>query len=668
MNAGPSAFSALRPLWRLLLAVLVLAGAWVFTDLFLRADLPGAAALAHLAFRAVSTPLRVLRTHSENPLLMLVVVGALLGSMAYRRPVVGALLWRIPALGLAVAELVLVALAFLLERSVAVGLVVALLAAIGLGLLRAKAKDASQEQRGRMPRLATTSMAIAGAVLSWLLLNSLYDTQASYSLLSLAGEGLRRGSWSPAAIYQGLLVTIVVVALVLLLRRWRNDYRRLGLYAAVLAAGLVSSLAFYSLSADPAPLWSVVLTTPAAVLLVLSSTFTLPEDLRRSWDIPPRWLGLLLPLLAPCLLMFGQTYAVRILSCPIASEIPGLERIALTTEVFRIALDGNGNQAVFSVRGSDKLLAIRLQPDISPPREIQPGPAGSEEDSDTSAVLLGSPEDLLFLPSTGGWLGALMPSEEDPHVRPIEERFPGGGTCEGAADFGSLLIEVDPSATRIERAFTIPGLCWVSSMHWDPIREEALLGWEYRAGFHRFNPVSRQWSSHELTDRTGDVIDFAQDPDPGSRDLFTVSLWKSGRLSRLDSQTSELTGSVAIGGTNYDIALDKARERLYVSSFYASRVRVVNSKTLELEGSIPTGFGTRALAVVPRMNLLLVSSIYDGTLRIWDLAEDRQLAELRVGGHVKNFAVDEKRGHALFWSQCGLYRLNLETLLESLRD
>lgn len=640
-----------------------MAGLWTFLDLFWRAELPGAAALSHLAFRAVSVPLRALRLVSNDPLLPLLPVAALLGALSWRRPERAALYWAIPTVLLVGAEVVLVALACLLERSAGAGLIVAVTLALGLRLWRPAGSEGSdQPTQQRSPR-RVIALAVGCAVLCMLLVDGLYDTQAQYPLLLLAGDALREGRWSPQTVFLTLDAGLLVVAAIVVLRRRGQGQWPLPWLAACIALGLLAGVGLHSFSSDPAPLWTVLLTTPTAILLVWIATPFVPSDAARTWDLPTTWLPVLLPLLAPALLLFGQSYACRILHCPAPSSVPGLERIAIPPEVFRIALDTTAERALLAVRGSSELMSMRLQPEPGPLTPVDPGPLAAMTDEASASQLLGSPEELIYVPSTGRWLGALLPGDEESTLGDVEDRFPSGGACEGAGDFGSLLFETDKGATRIERVFTIPELCWVSSMHWDEVREEVLLGWEYRAGFHRFDPRSRQWSAHEPGEGFGDVISFAQDPDPESGALFTTSLWTSRHLSKLDPRTSEITRSVALGGTNYEIVLDAERDRLYISSFYGSRVRVVNSQTLEPEGTFPTGFGTRALAVVPRLNLLLVSSVYDGTLRVRDLEQDKELASLRVGGHVKHFAVDQRRGQALFWSQCGLYRLDLEALL-----
>ena len=155
----------------------------------------------------------------------------------------------------------------------------------------------------------------------------------------------------------------------------------------------------------------------------------------------------------------------------------------------------------------------------------------------------------------------------------------------------------------------------------------------------------------------GDVQDIAFDP--RARRLFTVSLWKTPYLTEVDQRTLARKRKVSIGGSHYDVVYDPGSDRVFASAWYGSRVRMVDAKTLQLQGRIPTGLGARALAVAKRQGLLLASSIYDGKLRICNAASGEVREALQVGGHVKDIAVDEARGVAYFWSQCGLYRLDL---------
>ena len=109
-----------------------------------------------------------------------------------------------------------------------------------------------------------------------------------------------------------------------------------------------------------------------------------------------------------------------------------------------------------------------------------------------------------------------------------------------------------------------------------------------------------------------------------------------------------------VGGSQVDLLYDESTDRLFASSWYGSRVRVIDGTSLRTVSTLPTGFGTRALAADLQRRLLLVSTVYGGSVRVFDLDSLELVASLPVGGHVKDIAVLQSRGEALFWSQCGL--------------
>ena len=369
------------------------------------------------------------------------------------------------------------------------------------------------------------------------------------------------------------------------------------------------------------------------------------------------WVGALGAAMLPALLLFGQSYATRILVCPSPEAVPGLSRIAVLPQVFRVALNTDASSAVLSSRGAGALLSLPLQPTVGALRRVEPGRGAGAVDAAGRAELLGYPEELVHLGAGDGFVGAMMPKPDVDRVPGFLNRFPGSSACPGRQT-GSVLFRVDEGGQEIVDAWRVDDLCWVSSLQWDPSHERVLVGWEYRSGFHSLDEQGRHATSR-LKPGLGDVIGVALDPDPTADRFFTASLWSSRFLHEIGATDLEVRRRVAVGGTSYDIAYDPSRDRLYVSSFYASRVRIIDAGTLEVIGAIPTGLGARALMIVPGLDLLLISSMYDGVIRLWDLERRELRAALPVGGHVKDFAVDEQRQLVYFWSQCGLMRLDL---------
>ena len=331
-------------------------------------------------------------------------------------------------------------------------------------------------------------------------------------------------------------------------------------------------------------------------------------------------------------------------------------------EAFRVELGRDGGLALLSLRQTAELARIRLQPAVGEAERVPPGPAASHPGGTggPASELLGPPEEILYDPVRDRFLAVLVtPQDFDGSGRGLSA----AGACEEAGDFGSVVVEVDAEGAAVQRAFVLDGLCWVSRLGWDPVGQQALLGWEYRPGLNTLREGPDSTEQWPVPEAVGDISGIAVDPRPERDRFYVVSLWESDALTRLRRSDRSVDGAVRLGGFNYDVVLDADRELLYVPAYYASRIHVVDAQTLRKTGSLPTGLGARAVALAPSDGVLLGSSVYDGQLRAWDLETHEQVAALHVGGHVKDIAVDPRRSQAVFWSQCGLMRLDLGTWL-----
>ncbi len=659
---GPKVVRAWRGAVLVCAAVLV----WTFADLFTGVSLPGAALVTHAAFRGIVAPLQwILAMGLEgSTYIQLLLVGLLLALTAHRRPRWATVWWGLVAIILVAAELVLLGLAILMERPTSVG--VAAVLVLWFGLL-SRPSDSQRTEPGsvRRSRLVWIASMSAGLACS-AVIGVLVDTRAEYGPLRRAGDALRAGSRTPSDDYAWVAAGVLGLGAVVFL--WRGGRRpERALRAA--AAGLVGvgvALAVRIGTGEVGPLWPCVLGVPAcsALAFLVAPAFARLRDGR--WASPRIWQGALGAALLPALLLLGQSYATRILVCPSPEAVPGLSRVAILPEVFRIALNTDASVAVLSSRGAGALLSLPLQPAVGALRTVEPGQGAGTLQGAGEAELLGYPEELVHLDAGDGFVGAMMPKPDLDRVPGFLNRFPISSACP-STQTGSVLFRVDERAEEIVDAWRLDDLCWASSLRWDPIRHRILLGWEYRSGFHTLDARGRQATSH-LEPGLGDVIGFALDPDPAADRFFTASLWSGRFVHEIGATDLQLRRRVAVGGASYDIAYDARRDRLYVSSFYASRVRIIDAGSFEVIGTIPTGFGARALQIVPDLDLLLISSMYDGVVRLWDLERNELRAALPVGGHVKDFAVDEQRQLVYFWSQCGLMRLDLVRTLSAIPE
>lgn len=607
--------------WGRLGGLLALPLLWVYADLWLRVPLPGADALANGLFAVVAGAARAF-DGDQAWLKPLVALGALAVVLLGRGTRAAPLLLLGPLAGLAVAGL--------MERGTVLGLVTALglgyiLGGRGGPLVRPRAA-----RSGLAPWIVGSLASIACVI--WLVL--LLQAQPSYGFLADLGGWFRSDGGDPR-LALGVAQASALLGATLLFGASRF------LPVAAVGGVVVAAVASAGFGEEPVVPWLVV---PAWVASLGGAWLAEPVPRSgRPWGTVALLLGGLVGL------VLGQTYALRILRCP-APDTPA-ERIATTSQLFRVALTRDGSAALLANRFEGTLQRLALHP----PGELVPVDGRAIPMAPDFPIpperLPGFPEELVRLPD-GSFLSTLVTLYG--YTNPA---IPAAGGCPDDGDFGSLLVHIAADGHRVIQGMTLPGSCWIGAVGWDPVGGRLLMGWEYEAGLHVLDP--RDWSSEGVPFAEGEYGDFGEVEVTDDGRIFMTSLWGASRLAELDRETLQPVRSLPLGGANYDLVLDEERGRAFVVGFYTSRVYVVDLATWTVEATLPTGLGARALALDPSRDLLLVSSIYDGTVRTFDLETLDSRGVARVGGHIKDFAIDGARGLAYGWSQCGLLRFDL---------
>lgn len=606
---------------------MLLPAVWAFADLLLRRDLPGAALLQHAAFRALVVPLVWLTEDDGHRLrVALALWGFALASVLYgglRTRPTRALLAA--TAGVVVAfEAVTVALAALMERSLALGM------AAGIGVWLWRRADRAADERPSWPLVG---FAAAAAAASLYYVYALFMTFGQgYPLLHALGDALRGGGSSFFGLWAVSVVALGGLAAALLAKS-RGRAALIEVAPGALLAALVGA------AGAPA---AAVIAGPTAVLVVAA---LLPGlvGLRG----PLRW-----PVLAalPCVLaglLFGHTYSARVLSCPDADD-PRVRVLASPGEVFRIAQGERGVLAL-SLRADRRFGRLDLRSG-GPLGFSDAGPLAPTWGRAGGADLAGTPEELVYAASRGQFFGSVVPHDQ-------------GRWADGPVLPKNLIATLDGDAAGVVAATGVEGLCWINTLHWSEPEGLLYVGCEEVAGLHRWDPDGGLHDSN-LASQLGDVQDLAFGEGADEGRLWTVSLWNSRRLTELDREDLSVLRQVPIGGMSYHVTYDPDIRRLFASGYYAGRVRVVETEGLTHLRSLPSGFGTREVTVARKRKLLLASGTYDGLLRVWDTASPPPLAidEVQVGGHVKDITVDEAGDRAWLWSQCGLLELDLNAL------
>ena len=661
---------------RVMAGLAALAAGWIMLDLYLRVDLPGAAVMAHAAFRALVAPLEWL-TEGEGLRLQVLVggwgagaVASLLALLAPWGPVRRAGRWFFAATGLLAScfLLLVVSLAVLMERALSAGLLVAVGVAWLLGGLDSHRVSLAA---GRGKWVVLVAAAGLGAGASYWVYALFMTYGEGYPMLDFLGGLVRDQGVDFLALYAAATATLGLLAGVLVFWRRGDRVRRPARLLAGATTGVTFSVVLDRAFSLDGPLWTPLLVVPCGLLLAAALWTGLRyAGGRLGSGVSLAGIGRLpLRLVVPfllALLCIGHAYAARIFRCPDSATTPyGLTRIASLPEVFRVTLFARRSKLALSIRAQRRLGWIRVLPTAGAVQTTQPGPANLDRRSVQKDAgqrpqhLAGVPEDFVHAPSLDRFFVSLTAQDQRLVRADLSVKYH-GSLARGTGrdnEINNMIVTVAGDATRVLDVIGVPGLCWLNCMRWNDAERLLYLGCEDRPGLFRYDPTGRVFKDGTIRTSIGDVQDIAFDA--RARRLYTVSLWKTANLTELDWQTLEIRRQLTIGGSHYDVVHDANTQRVFASAWYGSRVRIVDAKTFEAAGTIPTGLGTRALAVASRQRLLLASSIYDGRLRICNPGNGAILASLPVGGHVKDIAIDEQRGLAYFWSQCGLFRLDL---------
>ena len=620
----------------------VLAGAsvvafWVFLDLYLRIDLPGAGLVQHAAFRAVTDALQWLDVDRSRigPVVGAACALVFLAAVSGRR---GAALQRVVALALCAPVAVAVVVAALMERAGFAGWVA------GAAVLFARKSLFGPRRDGWRVSVVTGAVGSLSAVAALVYLFQIVAADSSgYSLPEQLREAAR-GAPPPRTFLMTICAIVAGLAAAPALRR---DPRGVG---AALALAAVAS----AVGASPSALLSTTLVAVTAVALTAAAgPLLLGPVASDPWEAR-RWPGAALLPGALAVLLLAHAYIGRLFHCP--EELPdGLTRIADPSEVFSVALGEGGDVLALSLRAERRIGHIR-SPHGSGPFEIEatapgPIPAPPPGDRELPGQTYATIEELVPAPGNAAFFATVLAGHHDFYS--LASSPPG--------TVNNMVIRVRGDGAAADDAFWEGHLCWIGTLSWDSELRQLYLGCEYEPVLHRLDFDSKSIHRAPVDERLGDVAAIAVDPRRNR--LFTVSLWDSDRVFELDRQSLEIVRSRRLGGTHYALAYDAEGGRLFAPSFYGSRVRIVDVEDLGVTGVIPTGLGARAVVHVPGVrDLLLASAVYDDVLRVCAADSGEVLEQIRVGGHVKSIAVDSERRLAYFWSQCGLFRLDLDRL------
>lgn len=303
-----------------------------------------------------------------------------------------------------------------------------------------------------------------------------------------------------------------------------------------------------------------------------------------------------------------------------SAEDPGIRQLAATAPAYDLAVNAEGVLATVQ-REAGALLLL----DVATGRELKRIPLEG-----------GDPEDIVVLPDSGDFLATVVADE--------------GYAMSLARIDGGTLEASHPNSD---------GLCWVSSLLWDPTDAVVLMGCEDRPTVHRYRPADGSLLP-PVKGLGGDREDMALD---GARDrLISVSLMHSDRMTAQARTMLTEEASARIGGGNYAVELDAATDRVFVSRFYDGVVAVFGAGDLEREATLRVGFGVRPLQLLAEQRVLAAASMFRSDLVLFDVDRLEVRQRLHLGGRVKGLAADPAGRRLYVSSACGVFEINPSAL------
>jgi YVTN family beta-propeller protein len=124
-----------------------------------------------------------------------------------------------------------------------------------------------------------------------------------------------------------------------------------------------------------------------------------------------------------------------------------------------------------------------------------------------------------------------------------------------------------------------------------------------------------------------DHLDFSEDGD-----YFLASSEWSGVVSKVDTNTMQLTDYVEVGSLPIDIKLSPDGSVFYVADQGSHGVHVIDPEAMEELEFIPTGLGAHGLQVSRDAESLYVSNRLDGTVSVIDFETNEVIDTWVTGG------------------------------------
>lgn len=142
-----------------------------------------------------------------------------------------------------------------------------------------------------------------------------------------------------------------------------------------------------------------------------------------------------------------------------------------------------------------------------------------------------------------------------------------------------------------------------------------------------------------------------------------VTDWLSPNLAVVDLAAMRVTGKLRIGWSSFGVAFGPDGN-LYVSQPLLRRVLVVDVNELRIIRTIKAGYGPRDLAFDSTRDLLFIANYFDGTVDMVRMRDGSRLRRIFVGSLARGLWFDSERDRLLAAAGCGIREVRLSLLFD----
>ena len=134
-------------------------------------------------------------------------------------------------------------------------------------------------------------------------------------------------------------------------------------------------------------------------------------------------------------------------------------------------------------------------------------------------------------------------------------------------------------------------------------------------------------------------------------------------INILDASTLKQIGSIYVGKSPWNFAVDPERRLMFVNEFFGSKIVAINMNSDKVIWKKRVGIGAREVALDKKSHTLFILCMGDASVWVIDYLTKRKLGEFYVGSSARSLHYNSKTERLFAGSCCGIYEIRWKKLL-----